>query len=255
MSVDGELLAPLPPTANPLVFLERFMERNPEKDPSQILDFLERLHANQAAVAFADALTKFQRICPPVEKCNPVFGKNRDLGPQYHFAGFDDIMDIAAGPLNECGIVVTFTTKNDGPLMTTTCRVRVGTHSEESSITLALPAIPNANDSQRAGGAQKYGMRYAMCAALNIRVRGEDDDAQSQVVTLDEKQVVALNELLSDCREAGSEVDWEAFKRWIEAMPGQPPIENIGGILAANFEKAKGKLQAKLAQAKKGAKA
>jgi len=248
---DGEILAPaelLAPDPDSLRFLEKALQNGAGKESlKDLMDFLERLQRNRAAVKFAEAITKFQELCPPVEKCNPVYGKDKTQGPHYYFAGFDDIMDVAAGPLHECGIVVTFTTKNEGPLMTTTCRVRVGTHTEESSITLSLPQIPNANDSQRAGGAQKYGMRYAMVAALNIRVRGEDNDAQEQFAGLKEDETLFINNTFQSLLDGYSE---SAREKWLKKWFGWVGCTDLNDFPAKKFPDAKKDLETRLAAKK-----
>ena len=120
-------------------------------------------------------------------------------------------MEVAQPILNKCGITVTFSTVTNGNTMTTTCHVRVGTHVEDTAVTLALPAIPNANDAQRAGGALAYGQRYSMKAALNIRIKGEDNDAAKIAEKIDAEQVLQIEDLL---RETGG--DYQKFLKWAE---------------------------------------
>ena len=138
---------------------------------------MQRQYAkDRAAEKFAESLRRFQSLMPAIEKKNPVYGKNKELGPQYHFAPLEDIMEVAQPILDQCEITPTFDTSFEGSLMRTTCHVRVGTHVEDTSVTLGIPTIPNANNAQMAGACVKYGMRYALIAALNIRVKGEDTD-------------------------------------------------------------------------------
>ena len=229
---------------NPLVLLQAAIERGLDPDKlGKLMDLAERWEANQAAKEFGEAITRFQSLMPVVTKGNPVFDRHGNL--IYMFADFDDIMEIAQPILSQCGITVTFTTAWASGLMTTTCKVRVGIHFESTPITLGLPAIPNANDAQKAGGALSYGQRYSFKAALNIRIKGEDNDAAGQFEALQPEQIERLNELLSDCREAGSPVDMPRFWGWLECA-------DMHEMRATDFAKAEHELTRKLAKAKKG---
>lgn len=226
-----------PPTNDPLSLIRLAVEKGLDPDQlGKLMDLAERMERNKAAEAFAYAIKDFQGKMPSVLKSNPVKNKSGEL--MYNFANFDDIMDLAQPILNDCGITVTFSTAQAGQQMTTTCRVRVGIHSEESSITLSLPAIPNANDSQKAGGALSYGKRYSFQAALNIRIKGEDDDARSQVECLTPNEIQQINDLLEECKGLGKAVDFARFKEWLG-------VESLGEVPRSDFSKAMNELTRK----------
>lgn len=243
---------PIPATSlvpvTPMVLLERALATGVDVEKlTKLFDLQERWEKQQAAVAFNEAIRKFQSLCPPIVKANKVHGKDRSDGTKgpvhYCFANYDDIMEVAQPILAECGISVTFSTKINGQLMETTCRVRVGTHSEETSVTLALPVIPNANDAQRAGGALSYGQRYSLKAALNIRITGEDDDAVSQDGgTIEEAQVKVLEGLLNDYAAlADKPINQEKFLKWLG-----PDLTKLADIPKASFTKAVSELSRKV---------
>lgn len=227
---------------NPLVLLEAMIAKG--VDPAaleKMMDLSERWERNQAAKAFGEAISLFQSKMPAITKGNPVKDRNGKL--MYCYANFDDIMEIAQPILAECAITVTFDTDMVGAAMKTTCHVRVGTHVENTSITLGLPAIPNANDAQRAGGALSYGQRNAMKAALNIRIKGEDNDGLA-LSNVTPEQIEELNTLLAECREAGNQVDLPAFLKYIGA-------ESLGELPQSKFELAKFELTRKKKAGKK----
>ena len=206
-------LEPLP-KATPLELYQLALRQGLDPD-KLLLDLHDRLEASRAAKEFGEAITRFQALMPPVAKDNPVFGKDKSLGPQYHFADFASIMRVAQPILQECGIAVTFDSLSVQGGIQVTCRVRVGTHVEPTSFTLPMPTIPNANASQLAGAALSYAKRYSFTAALNIRVEGEDNDAQGQDVVIDTDQVRILNELIEECAAAGKPVDTTKFYDWL----------------------------------------
>ncbi len=161
---------------------------------SKLLDLEERWQRNQAANAFAAAITGFQSECPMVRKGRQAQFSGKDA---YKFASFDDVMRVARPLLSKYAIVVTFTTATSEKGMVVTCRIRVGTHCEETSLDMPIPEM-RVNDTQKAGAALSYLKRYALCAALNIVVTDEDDDASQQFDTVDSTDVEQLNILIEE---------------------------------------------------------
>ncbi len=145
---------------------------------------------------FAHAVTTFQSICPPVPKTKPV--KNKAGVIMYHFADYADLMGIVQPYLTQLEIVPTFTFDQVGSQMFATCRIRVGTWQEETKVPCAIPSILNANDAQNCGGATSFGKRYSLCAALNIRVVGEDDDAVTANDTISKDEVALLQKMVDE---------------------------------------------------------
>jgi hypothetical protein len=206
-------LEPTPPLAiapvSPLSLIQAAIERGMDPDKlGRLMDLQERWEKNRAAEAYAEAIRNFQSRMPIVDKLTPG-AKDRSGKLMYKFVAFDDIMEVAQPHLDACGITVTFDTKVAGTVMTTTCHVRVGIHVEDTSISLGLPQIPNANDAQRAGAALSYGQRYSMKAALNIRVKGEDNDAQTIAQKIDAEQVLQIEDLLN-----ATGGDYKKFLQW-----------------------------------------
>lgn len=215
------------------------------RDVSQLkdmMDLVRQWESDQAAKAYASAVRSFQSKCPPIVKRNEVRNNAGEL--MYCFADYDDVMDRVQPILTECGIAVTFDTKMDGMVMITTCHVRVGTHVEDTSVPLAIPEIPKANSTQKAGGALKYGMRYALVAALNIRVKGEDNDAQGQFATISKDEWSILEAKINDCHMLGNPVDRPKFLEWLE-------VDHLMKLPKESFSKAVDFLDRKARQVKK----
>lgn len=230
---------------NPLVLLQHMIDKGGNPDQlEKMMTLCERWEANQATKEFAEAITKFQRLMPAIVKDNPV--KDREGKLMYCFADHADIMEVAQPLLSECGIAVTFSTKFAANLMETTCHVRVGSHVEDTTVTLAIPQIPNANDSQKAGGCISYGQRYSFKAALNIRIKGEDNDAAGMLDTL---LLAETNEIERMLVEAGQ--DRQRFFAWAKEAQGGVEVTEVSGILRKNYGKAVDLLNRKLAQKRK----
>ena len=204
-TLPGNGLAHSTGVSNPLVLLQSMIEKG--VDPSalkQMMDLSERWEANQAAKKFAAAITLFQSKCEAVYKRrsaqfdekDSAGGKTGKKIDAYKFASYDDIMAEVQPILAECEIVVTFTTEEpekDKPGMRGTCRVRVGTHCEETKLFLPIPAM-KVNATQMFGAALSYLKRYLLCAALNIRTTDQDNDAGTQFDTITAKQQATLDD-------------------------------------------------------------
>lgn len=163
---------------SPLTLLHTALEKGVDPDRlGKLMDLAERWEENRASKAFADAITKFQKLCPPIHK-SQMAGKS-DGRMQYKFASYDDVMYVAGPILADCGIAISFTTDPSEHGLKATCRVRVGTHYEDHTLTVPIPDM-RVNGTQQFGAALTYAKRYVLCAALNIVVTNEDDDASSQ---------------------------------------------------------------------------
>lgn len=238
-------------TVNPWNLLSEMVKGG--RDVQQLrdmMDLVRQWQKDEAAKKWAEAIQLFQSKCGEVVKKNPVYGKDKSLGPQYHFAGYDDVMAVAQPILSECGIATTFDFKFEGQLMYTTCHVRVGTHVEDTTVPLAVPVIPNANETQKAGGALKYGMRYALVAALNIRVVGEDDDAQGQSEFIGAEMVACLNGLLNQIKNSRVQFNWPQYLGHISEIAGTD-ITKLDQIPKFAFSRAVTALEERLAPVRK----
>lgn len=174
-------------TLTPLALIDKAIDRgmDPEK-LGALMDLQERWERNRAAEVFALAVTKFQSLCHTVFKRRTadVPGKF-----SYQYASFDDIMREVAPALAECGLAVTFNiaeTQKPG-ILNITCQVRCGIHVQETNSFVPIPVM-TVNDTQRFGAAVSYGKRYVLCAALNIVVTDNDDDAAGLVDSISEHQ-------------------------------------------------------------------
>lgn len=237
------------PDNSPMALIRLAIDKGISPDQMTALyNLAERHAANQAAMEFGKAIQAFQEECPPIVKSQDVrkAGQNGQPGALlYNFANLDDIMKVAGPIMARNKIAVTYDTSFASGLMSVTARVRVGSHVESTTVTLGLPGIPNANDSQKAGGALAYGQRYALKAALGIVVTGEDRDALEQFQGIDQEQTKELNELLEILRKKAeankaSPEKWEKWKADFWAIWGW---KSMNDVHASKFADVKDRLQ------------
>lgn len=181
---------------DPYTLLAAALEKGVDADQlSKFMDLQERHEKNQAAAAFAQAITKFQSIVHSIHKRRIAKVKENFT---YAFASFDDILLQISPALAECQLAVTFNTscpKDQVGFLEVICHVRHGIHVESSSYTLPIPAM-TVNDTQRFGAAVSYGKRYAICAALNLVVTDQDDDGAGLADVISQSNIDTLNALL-----------------------------------------------------------
>lgn len=195
---------------------------------AKFTDLIERWENRRAAEKFADALARFQSLCPTVfkrratkEQAGSTFG--------YNFASFDDVMREAGPVLAECGIVVGFDTEHnlEKNILTITCRVRVGSHYEDRKFACPTTSTLKVSDAQKFGSALSYAKRYCFCAALNIVVTDEDDDGvHGTFEYIGEGQLAELERLIEE-----KHVDLPRFLKWAE-------IESLDKMVVSEFPKA-----------------
>lgn len=235
--------------ANPLELLNRMVEKNIDPDAlGKMMALAERWAENQSKKDFADALTAFQAEMPQIYKGRVAKGKD-DAKMSFNYASLDDIMHIAGPLLAKHRIVVTFDTDSSVTAqMKATCRVRVGTHSESTSVMVPIPP-GKVTATQLFGQAISYAKRYALCAALNIIVTDEDNDGGGGPLEgLNDEQVIRINELIDDCRESGNAVHMQKFYAWI-AEKQKTDVEGLKDVYGNQFADIVGFLEKKKREA------
>lgn len=202
-------------TTTPMELIAQQLERGTSVDQlAKLFDLQERWEKQEAAKKFAAAITKFQQLCPPVEKTKPVTNKSGAV--MYHFADYADLLKTIQPFLTECEIVPTFDFRKVDGQNQAVCRIRVGTHVEETTVPVAVPDILNTNECQRLGGMTQYGKRYSIIAALNIRVIGEDTDATDQDEPLSRDEIKAVQDLMDEIAMLeGRQFEVPSFVNWL----------------------------------------
>jgi len=238
MSANQELVASretlpaeaTPPT--PEAVMLRVLESGQDIGPWKAM--LQEWADRREAEAYGHALSQFQAKCPRITKRRRI-NLGQGEGPLY--ASLDDIDAIIKPLLAEFGLSVRYTAEMTGDgRMHATCFIRHGRHEEASEVTLPVPSQMRVNDTQKMGAALSYAKRYALCAALNIVVTDEDNDAGNVMETITQEQIATLEEWIES---SGAD-----RKRFLKAFA----IERLGDMPAMQFTVALGELKRKAAQ-------
>ncbi len=190
-----------------------------------LVELIRQERRDKAEEAHAAAVTKFQSMCPIIKK-----ERRPEASPiKFDYASLDDIMRVIRPILAECGLVPKFTSKPSEYGLEVTCTIRHGTHTEDTTLTVPIPDM-RVNETQKVGSALSYGKRYALCAALNIVVSDEDDDAAGAGKCITEEECKEVRRLLDEKNKNEA-----AFLTWVQKF--QPGCEAIEGIAAVNLPK------------------
>jgi len=202
------LAAPVQPIEPLQIIAQAIQSGMKPDDLGKLMELQERHERNQSAKAFAEAITRFQAECPPIFK-----GRRANSDKlTFAYAGFDDVWKVVGPIATHCGIAVTFTyPKSEAGKLDVICRIRVGTHVEETTASVPIPQ-GKVNATQLMGQAMSYVRRYGVCAALNVIVTDEDQDAGDCCDVLSDLQRANIITLV---REAGNNMS--GFLKWIGA--------------------------------------
>jgi hypothetical protein len=178
----------------------------------ELTDLAERWRAMDAKQKFNESMTACQGEMPSIvnDAENP---QTRSRYPK-----FETLLRAAKPVWTRHGFALSFGTADGAPPdhFRIVCDVRhVAGHVERYQADIGVDGIgPKGNPiggmnrPQASGSGFAYGQRYLTKLIFCLAFANEDDDA---VTRISEKEVAHLNELIESCREAGNEVDFEAF--------------------------------------------
>lgn len=191
----------------------------------QLMELKREWDRDRAAEAYGAAIAEFQRRCPQIVK-----ERKADAGSlKYQFASFDDVMKKAGPILSELGIALSFSTEANDRGIRVTVKIRVGIHAEECTLDVPIPDM-KVNATQRYGAALSYAKRYALCAALNIVVTDEDDDASSAYDPISEEQEMEITSFIDQHGLAkGPFLNWLGVSRIID-IPAKDFDKAMNGL-------------------------
>ncbi len=160
-------------------------------DPNVDIDKLERLlaaqervQANQAKMQYIAAKLAMRSELPEITmKGHIIIKKEGRIIQDTPFARFEDIHEAVTPILTAHGFDLAFRNSMapDGKVRVATVLTHIQGHSEETYFDLPHDSSGSKNAVQAIGSSTSYAKRYGVLSILNIRVCGEDDDADKAV--------------------------------------------------------------------------
>jgi len=145
----------------------------------RIMDIRRQINAENAKMAFDEAMSKFQSICPIIKKTKVVMNKDKTT-ERYRFAPLDSIISQVKKPIGDCG----FSYKIDAEFIEDKVRAIVKVthcmgHSEDSKFEVPVDKDEYKSAPQHVASALTFSKRYAFCDAFGIMTGDDDNDASS----------------------------------------------------------------------------
>lgn len=176
------------------------------QDREMIAQFNRDLNA---AIMEMPRITKRGRIVIPAKDGRP----EREQG---RFAKFEDIDFVVRPILNRHNLTIRFDVGHSDAYVTVTPILSHANGYVDRGEAMKLPIDTSGakNNTQGAGSSTSYGKRYAMCAALNIVMEGEDDDGRGGSLASDPVSDVQ-HRLVEMGRQAAAE---DRYQDWFDAQ-------------------------------------
>ena len=131
---------------------------------------------------------------------------------------------------------------DEGKVRVTTILTHRDGHSEETYFDLPFDSSGSKNNVQAVGSSTSYAKRYGVLSILNLRVAGQDDDAQSAIppVEISVKQYDTLKKLIQT---TGS--DEQKFIKYLASKSYLKASGDLADLPAEHFDEAKDALALK----------
>lgn len=186
---NSQQVEPAADNAGMMAMIERAAS-NPDVDidkMERLLAMQERFIERQAKSDFTAAKIAMQPMLPHITMKGVIVIKKKgtdEVIQSTPYARFEDIHEAVMPILHEYGFDLKFknhTTEVGKPVVTTILE-HVGGHSDSTEFELPMDTSGSKNNVQAIGSSTSYGKRYGALAILNLRVHGEDDDAQTETL-------------------------------------------------------------------------
>jgi hypothetical protein len=236
VKADGEYSITKTQAQGPHELLRLAVAQNADVDKlEKLMALQERWDAAQARRAFFVAFTKFQSICPTVQKSDKAY--------KTKYATLERIVSAVRQPLMECGLSYRHEIHGDGDSLTVTCIItHIDGHSERTSMTAPPDKGELMNAIQGRSSTVEYLSRYTLKGVLGIVCANEDDDGNAAGVrqaeapkTISAGQVKVLRGLLDHIAK-GAELEKSLYDNW--------GISSLEQIAASQYDKLTARLNA-----------
>ena len=159
----------------------------------RLLAMRERIHEEEAKIAFREAMSRFQAECPIIPKKKKVLNKDGKT-VRYKYAPIEDIIKAVQPILEKNGLSYDIETEtiSDGIVVTVKAFHALG-HSKATKFTAPIDPEAYMNEPQKWASAQTFAKRYAFCNAFGI-LTGDEDNDTNQPLTPEQKAKEAEQE-------------------------------------------------------------
>lgn len=143
----------------------------------KLLSLQERHEANEARRAWVVAMAAFKSDPPCISKDKIVDFSTQKGRTTYAHATLGNVTATVNAALSKHGLSASWETRQDGAMVTVTCRVtHVMGHFESTTLSAAPDNSGNKNSIQAVGSTVTYLERYTLLSILGLATYDQDDD-------------------------------------------------------------------------------
>lgn len=199
-----------------------------------IMELQERYDANEARKAYHIAMAAFKADPPKITKDATVSYNQTS----YKHATLANVTDKINAALSEHGLSATWQTDQPDGKIKVTCKItHILGHCETTSLEAGADDSGKKNKIQAIGSTVTYLERYTLLSLTGLATQEQDDDGVgSEAEYITEAQLVTINEYFDS---------FKADKVYIDKFKKYMKVEDIGKILASDYNKAIVALKAK----------
>ena len=165
----------------------------------KFMDLRERWEKNEARKAYNEAMTKFKANPPDIDKNRHVsYTTNSGKKTEYNHADLFNVTDKISSELSKYGLSASWTTAQADKTISVTCKIsHVQGHFESTTLSSSPDDSGGKNSIQAIGSAVTYLQRYTLLALTGLATREQDNDGQSQVEYISDKQKSMLVDMMN----------------------------------------------------------
>ena len=189
-------LALAPTDQGPARLLEMAVQQNLDIDKlERLVAMKERWDAQQAKVAFYEALTKFQKLVPSLIKDKPVdFTTKSGVRVKYDHTSLGQIKKQIQELAADCGLSYRWEFDEKETMMEVNCIItHIFGHSESSSMSAPEDTSGHKNTIQGRQSTRTYLERATLIGALGLMTADKDDDGRQGYVGTPKPEDAAPN--------------------------------------------------------------
>lgn len=196
----------------------------------ELLAMQKEIREDESKRAFARDFVALQAAIPAMEKSKEV--KNKDGSHRFAYAPFEEIMDAVKPLAQEHNFGITFDTETVERSITVHCiLIHSSGHEKRNKQTVRIGSgPPGSSEAQADGAATSYAKRFALCAALNITIETDREEARGGDAITEEEAA----ELEKGVTETG--IAPVKFLKWLGVVPKDAP-EDTTDVWPADYRK------------------
>lgn len=203
----------------------------------KLMDLQMRWEQNNARKAYHEAMAQFKANPPEIGKNRHVKYQTAKGTTEYNHADLFNVTEKINSELSKYGLSASWTTAQGEKMISVTCKItHIQGHSESTTLSSSPDDSGGKNSIQAIGSAVTYLQRYTLLALCGLATREQDNDGQSQVEYISDKQKSTILDFIN-----AKEIDETKFCEFMGVESVDKILESYYNKAIAALKSAKGK--------------